>query len=142
MGVAIKSMDKVARKWATVTPQRVGDYEEGVRNPRTSWKNATLAAAGNYDASVQAAIADKRFQSGVAQAGDAKWQRGAIEKGTARWGPGVQGAESDYAAGFAPIHAAISSATLPGRFPSGDPRNIERARVMAGVISAAARRKK
>ena len=142
MSVGIKSMDKVAKKWATVTPQRVGDYEDGVRNPRTSWKNATLAATKNFEAGIQAAISEKRFEAGVSKAGDSKWQRGALEKGTVRWGPGVQGAEQDYANGFAPIHAAIASATLPGRFPAGDPRNIERSRVMASIISAAARRKK
>ena len=139
---AIKSMDRIARKWATVTPQRAGDYKEGVENPRSSWQTKTLAAAGNWETGTQNAITEKRFASGVSKAGDAKWLKGAAGKGALRWGPGVAGAEEEFHAGFAPIHAAIASANLPARYATGDPRNIERVRAIDLVISAAARKKK
>lgn len=128
----------VAEKWARVTPQRTADYEHGVKNPRNPWAASTLKSAPNYEAGIQKSIAEKRFAKGVAKAGDAKWQEGAIVKGTARFGPGVQAAEANYASGIAPYLQVIESTTLPPRYPKGDPRNIDRVK----VISQALRKKK
>jgi len=34
---AIRAVDVIGSKWATVTPQRVGEYTAGVQSPRASW---------------------------------------------------------------------------------------------------------
>ncbi|GAJ07046.1 unnamed protein product, partial [marine sediment metagenome] len=46
----IRSIEHIARKWATVTPGRTEDYRAGVENPRRDWGTATAAAEGAYEA--------------------------------------------------------------------------------------------
>jgi len=123
---AIRPIDVIARKWATVTPQRAPDYEFGINNPRTDWAEQTRAANDAWKAGVQQAAAQDRFAKGVARAGTSKWQANALSKGVQRWGPGVQLALDDYQTAFAPFVEAFARATLPPRFARRDPRNLER----------------
>ena len=95
---------------------------------------ATTKAAGNQAAGIQEAIREKRFEKGVAKAGDQTWQQGALTKGVARFGEGVQLAQQKYAANFAPYAQVIESTSLPPRYPKGDPRNIERVKVIATAL--------
>lgn len=134
---AIRPVDQIAAKWATVTPQRTPDYEAGIRAPRSSWQRETAAAEPSWAAGVQAAISAKSFGKGVTRAGDAAWSKGALEKGTSRWGPGVQIAQADYLKGFAPYRQAIASVTLPPRFARRDPRNLLRVNAIVAAMSAA-----
>ncbi|GAJ12685.1 unnamed protein product [marine sediment metagenome] len=133
----IRSIEHIARKWASVTPGRTEDYRMGVENPRRPWAAAAAAAEGAYETGVTQAIAKKRFGKGVKQAGDEKWQRGAVEKGTARWGPGVTIAEPDYRREFAPYRDAIERTTLPPRYARRDPRNLARVKAIVDALSAA-----
>lgn len=134
---AIRPTDQIARKWATVTPARSADYEEGVKNPMKDWQNATLAAADSYKTGVTQAISENRFQKGVSAAGTATWQEGAITKGVPRWGAGVAIAEDKYAAGFAPYREAIARLTLPPRYARRDPRNLARVEAVVKAMIAA-----
>lgn len=130
---AIRALESVARKWATVTPQRAADYEAGVKDPKARWSAMTLAAVDAWKAGITDAIARNAFHKGVSRAGDTAWAEGAMLKGVARWGPGVQLAEGKYQTGFAPYHAAISRVTLPPRFARRDPRNMLR---VAAIVDA------
>lgn len=134
---AIKDTAAIARKWASVTPLRSADYEEGVKNPTKDWARETAAAADSYKAGVQAAITEGRFAKGVTRAGSEKWQQNAATKGVQRWGPGVAGAERTYAEGFEPYRQAISGLTLPPRFARQDPRNLERVKAVVNAMIAA-----
>lgn len=138
---AIRSIERIAKKWATVTPGRSEDYRSGVESPRRDWETATTAAEDSYQAGVTAAIAEKRFGKGVRAAGTDKWQRGALEKGTMRWGPGVAMAETAYAQGFGPIRDAIERVTLPPRFARRDPRNLNRVKAIVDAVIEAAKRR-
>ncbi len=126
----IRATDVIARKWALVTPQRVADYEDGIRNPTRDWATNAKGASDSWKAGVQSAITRDAFSKGVTTAGTAKWQKGAIEKGLLRWGPGVALAEDAYAAGFGPFREAIARTQLPPRFPRRDPRNLERVKAI------------
>lgn len=130
----VKSASEIAEKWARVTPQRTADYEAGVRNPKKDWATETAAAAERQAEGVQQAIQEGRFQKGVEKAGTEKWQRGATTKGPQRWSQGVQVGQNDYEQGFAPFREVIANTQLPPRFPAGDPRNIERTKVMAEAL--------
>lgn len=136
----IKPIEKIARKWATVTPQRTADYVDGIQNPGKDWATATIAAESSYEDGIRAAIAENRFSAGVKKAGTQKWQEKALALGPSRWGQGVTQAEGDYRAGFAPIRDAIERTTLPPRFARGDPRNLLRVTAMAQAIGEAAKR--
>jgi len=130
----IRSVDSIATKWAEVTPMRSADYAAGVANPRRSWAAATKAAEKSYEDGVTKSIARKAFGKGVAKAGDEKWSRKATVNGTRNWGPGVSEAKGDYAAGFAPYHAAIAACTLPPRYARRDPRNLARVKAIVDAL--------
>ena len=131
---AIATVDRIAAKWATVTPQRAPDYEEGVRNPKADWAQETIKAAPAWESGVQKAVQNKSFSKGVAKAGTSRWQEGALEKGTARWGPGVALAQERYQTGFAPFREAIARVVLPPRGPRRDPRNLERVKAVVDAL--------
>lgn len=133
----IRSIEQIARKFASVTPGRTEDYRFGVENPRTDWATATAAAEPAYEGGVTQAIAKKRFGKGVKAAGTEKWSRGATTKGTARWGPGVTLGEDAYRSGFAPYRDAIERVTLPPRYPRRDPRNLARVKAIVDALVAA-----
>jgi len=133
----IRSIEHIARKFASVTPGRTEDYRVGVENPRRDWATATKASESAYEMGVTQAIAKKRFGKGVSAAGTEAWQRGAVEKGTARWGPGVTMAQDKYAKNFAPYRDAIERVTLPPRFARRDPRNLARVKAVVDALSAA-----
>ena len=130
----VKSASEIAGKWARVTPQRTADYEDGVKNPKRDWEQATIEAADRQAEGVQKAIQEDRFAKGVAKAGTSKWQKGATQKGPQRWSQGVQLGEDEYEKGFAPFRDVIEQTDLPPRFPAGDPRNIERVQTMAAAL--------
>jgi len=136
----IRSIERIAKKWATVTPGRAEDYRLGIESPRRDWEAATAGSEPAYQAGVTQAIAEKRFGKGVHAAGTEKWQRGALEKGTQRWGPGVAMAESQYAAGFGPIRDAIERVTLPPRYARRDPRNLNRVKAIVDAVIAASKK--
>lgn len=133
----IKSMDKIAAKWSSVTAGRGGDYAAGVKAPRKSWSQGAQDAEEAYVAGVTAAASAGRFGKGVAAAGDGKWQRKASTVGAQRFGPGVQAAKGDYQAGFAPYASVIAATDLPPRGAKGDPRNYERSSVIGQALHEA-----
>ena len=132
----IRALDEVARKWSEVTPARATEYVNGVTNPKADWKANTTAAVGNYALGIQSSLANKSYDKGVAKSSTEKWKSKAITKGGARFGPGVSDAKNDYSSGFAPYRDVIANTSLPARYPKGDPRNIERVRVMAAALRA------
>jgi hypothetical protein len=122
----IKPQDAISKKWAARASAAQGDYTTGVQTTQKSWAANTAASANNWAAGVQGAVADKRFENGVTTAGDAAWKNGSINKGGTRYSQGVQGAQSKFQSGFSKFAQALASATLPPRFPKGDPGNQQR----------------
>ena len=130
----VKSAAKIAEKWARVTPERTLDYEEGVRNPLKDWAKETADAESRYEAGIKSAIQRKAFSKGVLKAGTAKQKSKTIIKGIPRWAEGVRGAESDMKSGMEPVVEVLKNLTLPPRFETGDPRNIERVKVIQQAL--------
>jgi hypothetical protein len=131
----IKSTDRIAEKWARVTPQRSQDYAEGIDNPRRDWAQATAAAADAWRDGITKAATSGQFARNVTRVGTAKWQAKARAKGATRFSEGVQIAQPDYAAGFAPYADVIKNTALPPRYAKGDPRNLERVKAIATALS-------
>ena len=133
----IRDIGSIADKWARVTPERSGDYALGVQNPKVDWKTATLASAPTHTAAMQKALTEGRFAKGVGKSSTAKWQEKASTKGASRFGEGVSLGKPDYQSGFGPYRDIIERITLPPRYPKGDPRNIERVKVIADALHKA-----
>lgn len=132
----IKPTDRIAEKWARVTPQRTQDYTDGIESPRRPWAEATAAAEETYKQGVTQAANKGRFAKGVRATGNDGWQRRTREKGPQRFAEGVALAQPDYAAGFAPFAATIASTTLPPRYPKGDPRNYARVQAIGTALAS------
>lgn len=134
---AIRSLDMIARKWQNRASTAGDVYEEGVKNPKADWQRQAAAAQGSWESGVSEAARAKSFQKGVNAAGTSKWQSKTLSKGVARFGPGIAEAEPDFSAGFAKFRQVIEGLTLPPRFAKGDPRNIERVKVVAAALRKA-----
>ena len=130
----IKSTEEIARKWSEVTPGRAGEYERGVAETTVDWAAKTLASETRYKTAMTSAMARGAFGKGVTKAGTEKWKKNTIIKGPGRWASGVAGSKDAYAQGFAPYRQVIANTTLPERGPAGDPKNIERVRVLAVAL--------
>lgn len=130
----VKSASAIASKWARVTSGRTEDYEAGVRNPAKDWETETIAAEENYEAGIKASIANKSFSKGVKKAGTEKQKSKTITKGILRWPDGVRDGENDMRDGMEPVVKALEGITLPKRYPTGDPRNIERVKIIQTVL--------
>lgn len=130
----VKALDRISAKWLRQSQGAQTEYVEGVKNPRKSWATETAKAERVYEQGVTAAIGRKAFGKGVRAAGDSKWQDNAVEKGPARWAEGIRLAETTYQKGFAPYHDALEKITLPDRGPKGDPKNIDRVRLIAETL--------
>lgn len=131
-------LNRAANKFKTRGQAAATDYAEGVRGAGPKWQAATEGSADNYNAGVQAAIADNRFQRGVSRAGAAGYESKATGVGAQRFPQGIASAGPDWQRGFAPIAQAMDGVTPPPRRPRGDPSNIDRVR----VFNEAARRAK
>jgi len=137
MAIKIKSASEIAAKYARVTPGRSGDYEDGIQATSPSdYVNATTVAEPNYERGVTQGIARKAFGKGVRKAGD-KWRDKSLKHGPSRYMTGTGDAAPDYEAGYAPYREVISGLTLPPRGPAGDPKNIERVRVVSEALRKA-----
>lgn len=123
-------------RWARKAAAASQDYSDGVQSPRVDWQAATLQAAAAQAAGAQAAIARGSFAKGVSAAGTSKWQSRAIKLGTSRFAQGVSETSLDYERGVAPYLQVIEGITLPPRGPKGDPRNLERVKIIAQALRA------
>jgi hypothetical protein len=132
----VKPLDRISEKWARVVAVSGPDYQLGVEQPRTDWKNATAAAATTYATATQKAIQEKRFEKGVNGAGTKKWQERTLRVGVNRWTEGVALSRNQYEAGFSPYRQVIESLKLPDRGPKGDPKNINRVATIASALHA------
>ncbi len=130
----VKSLDKISEKWARVAAVSQPDYIDGIRNPRADWAQQTAAAAPNYNAGVQKAIQEKRFEKGVTSAGTNKWQERSLAVGPDRWLQGINLSKNAYENGFAPFRQVIERIVLPKRGAKGDPKNIQRVAILAEAL--------
>uniref|UniRef100_A0A6H1ZVI7 Uncharacterized protein n=1 Tax=viral metagenome TaxID=1070528 RepID=A0A6H1ZVI7_9ZZZZ len=130
----IRSSAEIAGKWQKVTPQRTDEYKSGVENPREDWATNTAAAETRYNEGVQAAIAQKRFGSGVKKTGTKGWQDKTAKVGPGRWAEGVREGGDAYAEGFEPFRKTIENTVLPQKYAKGDPRNIQRVAAIADAL--------
>lgn len=135
---AVKDPQRVAEKWARVTPQRTQDYQQGIQAPRTPWAAASVAAGGRYQQAVTEAASAGRYGKGVNAAGDQRWQSKSLAKGPSRFAEGVALSGPDYQEAVRPYLDTIAATQLPPRGPKGSPQNLQR----VAVIAQALRKKK
>jgi hypothetical protein len=132
------SAQQSSEKWSRKAAASSQDYSNGIDNPRVDWATATKAAEPNFKTAVVEAANAGRFGKGVTAAGTAAWSAGAKNKGVPRWASGIAASTDKFAAGIQGVLSTISALTLPPRGVKGDPRNLERVRVIANALHAKA----
>lgn len=124
--IKIKPIDQIVSRWVEGVRGATAAYQFGVSNPQRDWADATIAGASAWFQGLQEAHAAGRFEGGVRKAGSVKWKNKTLTKGVQMWPVAVAAAEGDYRVGFQPFREAIANATLPPRYATRDPRNLER----------------
>lgn len=120
-----KSAAEIAKKFIRVTPDRVEDYEEGVKNPRKDWQKNSIDSESNYQAALKESFTRNARVKGIQRVGTAGQMAATIEKGLARWPEGVRIAEEAMRSGMEFVVRAIESVKERPKYPKGDPRNLE-----------------
>ena len=133
----VRNAGGVADKWANKTASSSGEYEQGIRNPRSSWAAGAQAAKDAYKAGVTQAASSGRYEKGVAAAGDATWQEGAMNVGVGRFASGVQAGQGKYASRVDKYLRVIEATLLPPRQSKGSPANLQRVAIMAEALRKA-----
>lgn len=136
MRPVVKAAADVVAKWKRRAGSAGEEYRQGVRTTQADWAAITAAAAPAYQAGVQEAIAQGRFQKGVSGAGTAKWKANAETLGPGRFSEGVNNAEPQYASGIGPVLAAISAVDLPLAGPRGAEQNYARSAAIGKALRA------
>lgn len=132
----VKSATDSAAKFVQRAAAAGPAYAAGVQNPKNPWAASTVNAKQTYATAVTQAVADGRFEKGVAAAGDAKWSANAQGKGAQRYPQGVQAGQQAYQNGVGPYLQTLSSIQLPARGPKGDPNNVQRVSAIATALRA------
>lgn len=132
----IRDISKIQEKWTRVTPMRSEDYKLGVASPRRDWATQAMAQKEVWKAAITEAATKGLYEKGIREAGSEKWKTKALQKGPGRFAEGVMVAGPEFEKGFKPYLDVIAATVLPARFPKGDPRNVERVRVIATAMRA------
>ena len=135
--VVVPSPDKVVDKWQRKASAATEDYRAGVETPRRSWKEAVLAAADAYYAALQNVINQDLWRKALAGISEDEWKRKAIELGVRRYADGVRANADKYAKKMSKVLAILKELTLPPRGPRGDPKNLDRVRVIMEALHKA-----
>lgn len=127
-----------AQRWRVNAGSATEAYKTGVGTPRRAWDVGAKEAENAWKDGVADAAASGRYGKGVTKAGNAKWADRALSVGASRFAQGVNATEAQYESAVAPYLQVISNITLPPRYKKGDPRNLERVK----IITEALRKKK
>lgn len=134
---AIKSLDRIQKKWVDRSATAGETYKDGVLNPRADWKTQTLAAVATHKAAVTESLAKDSFKKAVEKSSTEYQKSMASTKGVERWARGIDLSKDNYAEGFGPYAGVIANTTLPARGAKGSPTNYERSKKMGEALHAA-----
>ena len=135
--VSVPDVSRVVDKWLRKAGAASEDYRQGVENPRADWKQATLAAKDAYYQALQNVIANRTWEKGVQAVNTELWKKMALELGVRRYTEGVRASAEKYQQKMAKVLAILRELTLPPRGPKGDPKNLERVRVIVEALHKA-----
>jgi hypothetical protein len=130
----IKSLDRIKTNWQSGTATAQPRYKDGVENPRTPWKDATIAAAPLQKQAMLDALNRDAVLKGVQATAPDKQKIRASTLGPSRYSAGAAAAVNDYGIGFAPYREVISGVVLAPRGPKGSPENYQRVQAIGDAL--------
>jgi len=121
-------------EWKNRATSAAPDYQFGVSNPLNDWQANALAAKDAWRAGVTDAAGRDAYAKGVAKKPTAFWQKRTLDLGVARYPDGVSKSVDVYESEWKPYYDALSKIELPPRGARGDPKNLERVRVIVTTL--------
>jgi len=114
-------------------------YQEGASQTSKDQAAAAIAAKPLYQAGIQEALAQGRYEKGLQKSGKSGWLRGVQEKGAANYGVGVTApsAGQAYATESGRYDGARNAASASPRGPKGSPQNLQRVAAVVNALRAA-----
>ena len=134
MAIKVADASSSAQKFVNRSQAAAPDYQKGVAGAGQSWATNSQAAADTYAQGVQQAVANGRYQKGIAAAGASKYETNAAGKGAQRYPQGVAGSGPNWQDKTTPYLQTIQNLTLPPRRPKGDPANFQRSQMVADAL--------
>lgn len=116
--VKTKTLDQIKSNYVASVGIAAQRYAVGVQNT-SGWQSAAVAGEANYEAKIQAAIANQSRVKGIQKVTDSQWQTAALQKGSQRIAGGMTAGADKQATKFAPYLQAIQSVQLPARTTDG-----------------------
>lgn len=133
----MKTASQSAQKFVERAGAASGDYVSGAQQTTKDQSAAAIAAAPNYAAGVQAAIARGAYAKGLQTSGKAGWLKGVTEKGANRFAEGVASGAAKYATNSGKYDGARGAASSLPRGPKGSEQNFARAKAVGQALRAA-----
>jgi len=134
MPIKLRSIETIRDKWRNRATAAAPDYQFGVSNPLNDWQANALAAKDAWRAGVTDAAGRDAYGKGVAKTPTAFWQKRTLDLGVSRYPDGVSKSVDVYESNFKPYYDALSKIELPPRGARGDPKNLERVRVIVQTL--------
>lgn len=132
--VDVPNLSDSASKFEQRASQAGPAYESGVSGVTDSeQQQATLDSADTWEQGIQEAIAEGRFNDGVANP-DSSWQTQALEQGSSRFTQGVSNAGGSWQDGFDTYASTLESLTLQPRGARGSEANYQRSRSVGEAL--------
>lgn len=120
--IVVPSAEKVATKWAGVTPGRSTYYLENTPGASAKFEANAIKAGPTFQTAIQSADMVKKFVGGL-RGKAAKFARKVTDVGAPRFGPGVTAAQPDMQSGVDPYLGVMGVTEIPDRGPRGSSAN-------------------
>lgn len=130
----MKTASESAKKFVERAGAASGDYVSGAQSTTKDQSAAAIAAAPNYNAGVQAAIARGAYAKGLQTSGKAGWLKGVTEKGANRFAEGVSSGAQKYATNSGKYDGARGAAASLPRGPKGSEANFLRSKTVGQAL--------
>lgn len=121
----------VASKWSDRASGQGQLAAQNAAQAADKFLENARAGQDNYEQQMQSAEVLQRRRDNLDDRARSKYGRRVQEVGANRYNQGVQGAQSDYQEGMAPVLEAIGSTDLTERGPSMSEANFQRVREIA-----------
>ncbi len=130
----LKSASQSAQKFVERASAASGDYVSGAQSTSKDQAQAAIAAKGNYQAGITAAITRGAYEKGLAASGKDGWLRGVQAKGANRFAEGVASGATKYATNSGKYDSARGAADSLPRGPKGSEANFARSKAVGQAL--------
>lgn len=136
MAITVPTAQAATQKWSTRAQGATADYKAAVSTAGARWQEATSSSGPIWAVEVQKAVANGRFESGVANKAS-EYQTQAAGKGANNYGGGITAGATKYTNKIGKVLGVISNVVLPPPGPRNSPQNYSRSTAIGNALNAA-----